>query len=114
MLPGDLVDIVLYQGTTELAACRVDNDVTQATGAANQMVGMFPSAVNLVSGQQYRVTMRPAGTSADSSLYHLVTPSAAAMGAMPLGTSAYACRRLNLGAWDDTLTTYRPQIGVMT
>ena len=112
ILPGAASEIVLYSGTTQLAAATLDNDVTQASGAGNQMLGQFPVSVDLVAGQQYRLTLRPSDGVANSNLYYLVTPSAAAMAAMPMGTDAIGTSRLNLGAWTD-LPTYRPQIGVV-
>lgn len=112
ILPGAASEIVLYSGTTQLAAATLDNDITQASGTANQLLGQFPASVDLVAGQQYRLTLRPSDGVANSNLYYLVTPSAAAMAAMPMGTDAYGTSRLNLGAWTD-LPTYRPQIGVV-
>lgn len=112
ILPGAASEVVLYSGTTELTKAVLDNDITQETGVVNQMLGQFPTSVDLMAGQQYRITLRPSDGVANSNLYNLETPSAAAMAAMPMGTNAYATKRLNLGAWTD-LPTYRPQLGVV-
>lgn len=107
-------DVVLYDSA---------GTVLQSTRFANQRANAFSSAiatyfdfdraalVELVQGQEYRVSVKPVNTGSVQVPYQDVG-STARMGATPMGSGCYWTQRTNEGAWSDT-TTRAPSFALM-
>lgn len=106
-------DFVLYEGTTALATKSFDGNATFANADSRIVHFAFSSAVEVVAGTTYRISLKPTTTNSVS-LYYLDVPAADYLDALPgeVGTEMALTSRGDAGSWAAVTTTRRPQIGV--
>jgi hypothetical protein len=106
-LTGD-VDLVLYEGTTELASVSLDKDMKEATTADQDYHGYFAESVELAKETVYRVGVKPT-TGTNARIYVTDVSQAGHLDGLPGGQKLHYSSRSGAGAWSD-LATRRPII----
>jgi len=110
-IPATGLSVVLYDsdGSTPLFTSTPDPE--QERGGAGLFTLMLASPVTLLASTWYRLTVLPGASNV--TIYDWTWPSAAMLGALPLGANCQQCQRTNAGAWTDTNTASRVLMGLL-
>lgn len=99
-------DVVLYSAAdAELASVSVDGDLLRLLAGPQSLVHLFPTPVELASGTNYRLVIRPTTAVAVSKVHMAIDTSAGGVRlreAVVGGTSWKLTTRADAGAWTDT------------
>ncbi len=109
-IPADALSVVLYDsdGATPLFTSTPDPE--QEYGGAYCFTYMIATPVTLLASTWYRLTVLPGASNV--TIYDWTWPSAAMLGALPMGSNCIQTQRTNAGAWTDN-TDRRVLVGLL-
>ena len=110
---GRSVDMVLWQGTTELSRATFSGDVPPTHGHDRQYDLRFTDSVmpDLSFGTEYFLTFAPQEADTNFAIRTLVLPSTQEMTSLPGSSSFYLVDRHGLGSWT-TSKNKRPMMNL--
>lgn len=96
-------DVVLYEGTTQLASCTLSPDERGATSVGLYYC-LWDAAQELTASTVYRVVLKPSTTTPNTAIY-TGSVSSAQLALLPGGANVYKTGRADAGSWSDDSST---------
>jgi len=103
-------DVVLYNGTTQMASVSIDQNIMGAVGIS-YLTFAFDAEYELLPGNTYYLSMKPTTVTSGVNLAHISVNANGHFQAHQGGVEFYAASRTDAGAWTD-VTTNRPVMGI--
>lgn len=103
-------DLILYAGTTALVTVSLDGNVSIDATMRCNYVPFAPQT--LTAGTAYYLALKPTQTTSNVSIQYVAVNAAGHFACWPGGTGIVQAKRIDLGAWDTSVTTRRVMMGL--